>query len=79
MESMIRMLTELALDPYAELDIERLGSLVSEGQRYSLAELGAALEPNSAESARAAGVDWTPAMTCSDPGPDEFDPFKPPS
>ena len=72
MQSLNEIVTALSLDPFESLRLVDDRSVVVGDQTYSRAELSAALQAS--PLALDAG-DWSSCDTCSDPGPDEFDPF----
>jgi hypothetical protein len=69
MEHIDALLTRLALDPFASLQIRQAndGKLVRERLRTAI---------TCADVASVAGADWSACDTCSDPGTDDHDPFR---
>jgi len=72
MHTLNDVVTALSLDPFAALQLASEGSALAADRGYSAAELSAALQ---VPPAGLAALDWSSCDTCSDPGPDEFDPF----
>jgi hypothetical protein len=72
MEHMDAVLTELALDPFASLQLRHAGVTRVDGTVVGAGALRAALAN---VDAAIAGADWSACETCSDPGTDDHDPF----
>jgi len=75
MEALGHALTQLALDPFESLFADDSATFTAGERVCTREELVRALEPDPSQARRIAGVDWARCDTCSDPGPDEPDPF----
>jgi len=73
MEHLDNIVTRLAFDPFASLELRHAGLATLGGAPVRAESLRAALAAT--DAAGIAGADWAACETCCDPGTDDFDPF----